>query len=484
MTKEATYKERYRPQYHFSMRRGWINDPNGLVHHNGLYHMFCQHYPDDTKWGRMHWSHATSPDMISWTEQPIALYPDELGTVFSGSAVVDWKNTSGLGEAGDPPLLAFYTAAGNQITPQVPYTQCLAFSTDNGHSWRKYGDNPVLRHVEANNRDPKVFWYGPTESWIMVLYLEGGTFGLFGSPDAKNWKELSRFDVPGNCECPDLFEMPVAGNDNDRKWIFLSGAGRWSEGDCARYVIGSFDGTTFSPESDPIPIEWGGWNYSTQTYSDAPAGRHISVGWFSTAFDGSAAFPGNPFNGQYRVPWELTLVQTEEGPRLAKLPVEELNELRRPALHLPAGEYAAGNHAVAGLDSRSIDVECVIEPKGANSVGFLFEGVEAVCYNIPSRTIQVLDRKHAWPLEPDGTLTLRMLFDVNCVEVFGPRGLDVISGIYSLDTLQVQDETQPSLSFRVLGGPTRVTRMAVYPIRSIWQDNEKDTSIGIGPPHR
>jgi len=469
MTEETAYKEKYRPQYHFSMRKGWINDPNGLVHYDGVYHLFCQHNPDDVKWGPMHWAHAVSSDLVNWREQPIALYPDDLGTVYSGSAVVDWRNTSGLGRNGKPPLLAFYTAAGDHVSPKIPFTQCLAFSTDNGGSWLKYEGNPVLGHVAGSNRDPKVFWHGPTKRWIMVLYLDGGTFGLFGSPDAKNWEELSRFEVKGNCECPDLFEMPVAGKDGRRKWIFLSGAGRWGEGDCARYVIGSFDGIAFRPESGPIPIEWGGWNYSTQTFSDAPEGRRIFVGWFSTAFDGSAAFPGNPFNGQYRVPWELSLVQTEEGLRLAKLPVEELRRLRGTALQLASGEYGPGNNAVEGLDSRSFDIECVIKPKKAASVGFLFEGVEAVCYDITSRTMRVLDREHLWPLEPDGTLTLRMLFDVNCVEVFGPRGLKVMSCIYPMNALPKEDEARPSLSLRVEGGSVRLTSMAVYPMRSIWQ---------------
>ncbi len=190
------------------------------------------------------------------------------------------------------------------------------------------------------------------------------------------------------------------------------------------------------------------------------------------AFDGSAAFPGNPFNGQYRVPWELSLVQTENGLRLVKLPVKELDGQRLPALQPVVGEYAAGSHEAAGLDSRSIDIECVIEPKGADSVGFLFEGVEAVSYDIPSRTMHVLDRKHAWPLEPDGMLRLRVLFDVNCVEVFGPRGLKVMSGIYSRDTLKGLEESQPSLCLRVLGGSVSVGRILVYPMRSIWQDND------------
>jgi sucrose-6-phosphate hydrolase SacC (GH32 family) len=466
----APRRERFRPQYHFSMRKGWINDPNGLVYHNGTYHLFCQHNPDDVKWGPMHWSHATSPDLVRWREQEIALYPDSLGTVFSGSAVLDRRNTSGLGDRGNAPLLAFYTAAGGQVTPRRPFTQCLAFSTDGGRSWRKYDDNPVLQHVADSNRDPKVFWHGPTGKWVMVLYLTGGTFGLFGSPDARNWEELSRFDVPGNCECPDLFEIPVAGDGTRRKWIFVSGAGRWVEGDCARYVIGSFDGVAFKAESDPVPVERGGWNYSTQTYDNAPGGRRIFVAWFSTPFGGDAGFPGNPFNGQYRIPWELSLVETASGLRLAGVPVEEVKTLRDAPRQRAAGDCAAGRHALAGPGCRSVDIECVIEPGKAASVGFLFEGVEGLRYDVPSRTMKVLDRQHPWPLEPDGTLALRVLFDVNCLEVFNPDGLKVMSGIYPREALEKIDETRPSVALAVSGGPARVARMDVYPMRSIWEE--------------
>ena len=468
MTNARPRRERYRPQFHFSMQQGWINDPNGLIYYDGLYHLFCQHYPDDTQWGPMHWSHATSPDLVNWTEQPIALFPDELGTCFSGSAAVDSRNTSGLGSDEQPALLAFYTAAGGCVKPEKPFTQALAFSTDNGRTWTKFDGNPVLENVIGSNRDPKVFWHEPTRCWVMVLYLDVNTFGLFGSPDARNWQELSRFEVPGNCECPDLFEMSVAGDDERRKWVFLSGAGQWGQGDCARYVIGSFDGVAFKAESDPIPIEQGGWNYSTQTYSDAPDGRRIFVGWFSTPFSGACVLPGNPFNGQYRVPWELSLVETDLGLRLARRPVDEVNTLRGAPLRLPAGECVPGARAVVGLNGRSFDIECVINPGQASSIGFRSEAVEIVYYDVTSQTMRVLDRQHAWPLEPDGTLTLRILFDVNCVEVFGPRGLKVMSSVYSPKTLENQDETKPPLSFEVTGGPARVDHMTVYPMRSIW----------------
>ena len=473
MMDEGTYNERYRPQYHFSMKKGWINDPNGLVHYDGAYHLFCQHYPDDIKWGPMHWSHATSPDMVNWTEQPIALFPDELGTCFSGSAVVDWKNTSGLGVDGKPPLLAFYTAAGGCVTPKKPSTQCLAYSTDKGESWQKVETNPVLDHVIGANRDPKVFWYEPGGHWVMVLFLDGSTFGLFSSPNAIDWTELSRFDVEGNCECPDLFEMPIEGRTTETRWVFLSGAGKWSEGDVARYVIGSFDGITFTPESDALPIDWGGWNYSTQTYSDMPDGRRVFISWSSTAFDGSAAFPGSPFNGQYRVPWELSLVDTDEGLRVAKTPVAELKTLREDGRQLPAGQYEPGDHVVEGANSRSLDIECVLRPGTATSAGFVCEGVEVVRYDIGSQTLRVLDCEHEWPLELDGTVTLRVLFDVNGVELFGPRGLKVISSIYLPDTLKDVDEDQPKLSLRITGGSVHVEHVTAYHMKSIWTQHQE-----------
>lgn len=480
--KEAkVYCERFRPQFHFSMKKGWINDPNGLVYYDGVYHLFCQHNPDDIKWGPMHWSHAVSADLVNWKEQPIAIYPDELGTIFSGSAAVDRRNTSGLGTEDNPPILAFYTAAGSQVKPPRPFTQCLAYSADNGKTWKKYKDNPVLNNVAGGNRDPKVFWYSPRKiggesaqasegHWVMILYLTGSTFALFGSPDALHWEELSRFEATGNCECPDLFEMPVEGGNGRTKWVFLSGAGKWTQGDCARYMIGDFDGKRFKPESELVPIEWGGWNYSTQTFSDAPAGRRVFVGWFSTAFDAAhALLPGNPFNGQYRVPWELKLVDTESGLRLSRKPVEELKKLRQDEARLEGGPYEAGEHAVKDANSRSLDIECEIEPGSAKTLSLVFEGVNGIAYDVAAKTLQVLERKHEWPLEKDGSLKLRILFDVNCLEVFGPDGLKVMSSVYKPDTLKQLDESRPKLALHVAGGGCTVRAFTAWKMKSIWE---------------
>lgn len=187
---KALYRESLRPQTHFSARTGWINDPNGLVYHNGVYHLFFQHNPAGNQWGNMHWGHAVSRDLVHWTQEPIALYPDALGTMFSGSAVVDERNVSGFGKGA---LLLFYTAAGD------PFTQCLAWSTD-GKQFRKYEGNPIVPHIAGANRDPKVIWCEELGCYVMALYLENNTYTLLLSDDLLHWREHQHIELPGDSE--------------------------------------------------------------------------------------------------------------------------------------------------------------------------------------------------------------------------------------------------------------------------------------------
>ena len=188
------YAEPSRPQFHFTAKKGWLNDPNGLVYFNGLYHLFFQHNPFGTEWGNMTWGHAVSKDLVRWTQLDDAIEPDKLGTIFSGSAVVDENNTSGFGTNGKAPLVCIYTAAGGTNTASTGkrFTQCLAYSTD-GVTFKKYEGNPVLPHQIVNNRDPKVIWYAPDKRWVMALYLDGHKYGFFGSPDLKNWTDHERY---------------------------------------------------------------------------------------------------------------------------------------------------------------------------------------------------------------------------------------------------------------------------------------------------
>jgi fructan beta-fructosidase len=288
-----SYREQHRPQLHFTPESHWMNDPNGMVYHNGEYHLFYQHYPDGNTWGPMHWGHAVSKDLVHWEHGPIALYPDSLGYIFSGSAVVDKDNTSGFGSAGNPPLVAIYTyhsaekeKAGN---PDYQY-QGIAFSIDNGRSWKKFEGNPVLPNQGIRDfRDPKVFWHQPTSKWIMILAVKDHT-ELWSSPDLKKWSKLSEFGQTygahgGVWECPDLFPLKTPAGEKE-KWVMIVSInpGGPNGGSATQYFIGDFDGKTFRPDEAKESIKWldhGPDNYAGVTWSNAPENRKIFLGWMS-----------------------------------------------------------------------------------------------------------------------------------------------------------------------------------------------------------
>ena len=264
----AVYHEWLRPQFHFTAQKNWHNDPNGLVFYKGEYHLFFQHNPHGINWGEMTWGHAISSDLLHWKQLDHALLPDSHGTMFSGSAVVDWNNTAGFQTGDEKPLICIFTAAGG-TSPESkgkPFTQGIAYSIDLGRTWKKYDKNPVLGHVAGENRDPKVIWHGPTKRWVMALYLDGDKYALFSSPDLKQWEKLADLPAFGANECPDFFEIPVAGEDAKTKWILWGSNGN--------YLIGSFDGKTFSRESGPHKFEFG-----SNFYAAADLQRHSRDGW-------------------------------------------------------------------------------------------------------------------------------------------------------------------------------------------------------------
>ncbi|MEI6048004.1 MAG: 2,6-beta-D-fructofuranosidase [Bacteroidota bacterium] len=293
---DSLYKEFNRPQVHFTSRRGWNNDPNGLVYYEGEYHLFYQHNPYEIQWENMHWGHAVSKDLLHWEELGIALFPDTLGTMFSGSAVIDKNNTAGWGENA---MIAFYTAAGKRMTQNV------AYSTDRGRSFTKYEGNPLL----GADRDPKVFWYEPSQNWVMVLYDDNFN-AIYNSKDLKKWELKSK--TSGFYECPELFELSVDGDINNKKWVMYGGSGT--------YMIGSFNGEKFSPENGKYFYSWGS-QYAAQTYNNTPDGKRIQIGW------GRIEHPGMPFNQMMLFPDELTLRTTPEGVRLYCEPIKEIENL-------------------------------------------------------------------------------------------------------------------------------------------------------------
>lgn len=254
-TMDKLYAEKYRPLFHFTPKEKWMNDPNGMVYHKGEYHLFYQYHPESMVWGPMHWGHAVSKDLVHWTHLPIALYPDSLGMIFSGSAVVDKNNTTGFGTPGNPPLVAIFTyhhAEREKEGKNDFQTQGIAYSLDKGRSWTKYERNPVIGNMGVRDfRDPKVFWHEETKKWVMVL-VAGDHAELYGSPDLKTWTKLSEFGKEfgahgGVWECPDLFPLTVEGEET-KKWVMIINInpGAPNGGSGTQYFLGDFDGKVFS----------------------------------------------------------------------------------------------------------------------------------------------------------------------------------------------------------------------------------------------
>jgi fructan beta-fructosidase len=420
------YREKHRPQFHFTSRRGWLNDPNGLVFFQGEYHLFYQHNPYGWNWGNMHWGHAASKDLVHWRELPIALYPRQFGDwCFSGSAVVD----------GDR-LLAAYTSTGRG--------ECLAVSTDRGRTWTEPPGNPVIRH---QGRDPRLLWHAPSKRWVIAVYDEHAGkrwIGFHTSPDLKTWTFRSRID--GFFECPDLFELPVDGDPARTKWVLYAADGK--------YVLGQFDGERFTAESSKHTL-WHGNFYAAQTFSTTPDGRRIQIGWGN-----GITFPGMPFNQQMTVPCQLTLQTTPDGVRMFAEPVHELESLRGRKHAWADRPLRPGENLLAGITGDLFEIRAELESAGAEAFGFTVRGVP-VEYDVKKQ--QVVCKGQVVPLKPDnGKVRLHLLIDRGSIEVFGNGGRAALSvGV-------IPPDDNRSLTTLSRGGPTRVHGLEVYELRSAW----------------
>ncbi|MEO8413630.1 MAG: glycoside hydrolase family 32 protein [Ginsengibacter sp.] len=328
---QQLYHEQYRPQIHFSPKEHWVNDPNGMVYYKGVYHLFFQYYPDSSVWGPMHWGHATSSDLVHWEEQPIALYPDSLGYIFSGSAVVDENNTSGLGNHGKVPLIAIYTnhdPVGEKAGRNDYQNQSIAYSLDNGKTWKKYDHNPVLKNPGITDfRDPKVMWYEPQKKWIMTLATKD-RITFFSSPDLKKWKRESDFGKDagahgGVWECPDLFSL----DDNGQKvWVLIVNInpGGPNLGSGTQYFVGSFDGHKFTTANKQTKwLDYGPDDYAGITWSNT-GNRKIFLGWMSNWLYANVV-PTYTWRNAMTIPRELKIKHAGNDILVASAPVKELN---------------------------------------------------------------------------------------------------------------------------------------------------------------
>jgi len=337
--------EQYRPQIHFSPAANWMNDPNGMVYYEGEYHLFFQYYPDSTIWGPMHWGHAVSKDLLHWEELPIALFPDSLGWIFSGSAVIDYNNSSGFGTTDNPPMVAIFTYHNAELektgSNQYQY-QGLAYSLDKGRSWTKYDQNPVLPNPGIRDfRDPKVSWSEKYQKWLMILAVVDHV-NIYSSTDLKNWQFESEFGKElgahgGVWECPDLVEMPVE-KSKDKKWVMLVSInpGAPNGGSGTQYFVGDFDGKNFKVDNSATKwIDYGKDNYAGVTWNNSPENRTLFIGWMNNWQYGNE-IPTGKWRGANTLARELILSNLKGDFYLKSLPIKELVNLNSKSEPLKA----------------------------------------------------------------------------------------------------------------------------------------------------
>ena len=442
---DSMYHETNRPQVHFTTRRGWNNDPNGLLYHDGEYHLFYQYNPYEAGWGNMHWGHAVSRDLLHWEELNIALYPDKLGAMFSGSAVMDYENTSGFGQKGKPAMVAIYTAAAPDRQ-----TQCIAYSLDKGRTWTKYEKNPVIDSKEKWNsgstRDPKVFWYAPGKHWVMVLFERDG-HSIYNSKNLKDWTYKSH--VTGFWECPELFELPVDGNENHKKWVMYGATGT--------YMIGSFDGQKFTPEAGKYQY-CAGDIYAAQTITNIPKedGRRIQIGW------GRISHPGMPFMSMMLFPTKLSLKTTKDGVRLYNEPVEELSKLQTMVLkkeNLNTKEAAELLKPYA--EATSLRIRTTMKLTHAYGMGFALAGQPLINYDTNFNKINgtFYSPNDMTSME----ITADIILDKTSVEVFIDGG-----ALFYCMPRTAKKGSKKEFSFWG-GDPLEIKSLEVYTLDSIWK---------------
>lgn len=483
-TFDTANREKYRPAFHHTPRYGWMNDPNGMFYKDGRWHLYYQYNPYGSKWQNMTWGHSVSDDLVNWEHLPEAIRPNGLGSVFSGSCAVDHDNTAGFGSDA---VIALYTSAG---TSQM---QSLASSTDDGLTFNIYPSNPVLT-LESEARDPKVFWNDSTKEWNMILaHALDHEMLIFSSPDMKSWTLQSSFGKGlgaqgGVWECPDLFELPVAGTD-EKKWVLLCNINPDGPfgGSGTQYFVGDFDGKTFKADTDAAGnvstkwLDYGKDHYATVTWSDAPDGRRVALGWMSN-WQYAADVPTMQFRSANTLPREMGLFRAPDGEVYASsAPSPELEALR--------GKLAAKvKKTTVGRKARSFalpsekggicEILMDIEASKAKTVNIVFsnsQGEKVVMQYDPAAATLSFDRTQSgitdfsegFPAvtvtpthEASGRIALRIFVDRSSMEVFGNDGEFVMTNLVFPRT------PYTALSVSAEGGNAKVENLRIYSLKS------------------
>lgn len=445
--------EPHRPQIHFTPQKAWMNDPNGMVFYNGTYHLFYQYYPDSTVWGPMHWGHATSRDLVHWQHHPIALYPDSLGYIFSGSAVADLANTSGFGTGGKTPLVAIYTShdtTGEKRGRNDFQTQSIAYSLDEGATWTKYSSNPVLKNPGIRDfRDPKVMWYEQTKKWIMTLATQD-RITFYSSPNLKDWTRESEFGKHvgahgGVWECPDLFPLE---HNGQTIWVLLVSInpGGPNSGSATQYFTGQFDGHTFTPyASDTRWIDYGPDNYAGITWSNTGK-RKIFIGWMSN-WQYANVVPTEQWRSATTIPRDLSLEKVGDKYLVRSIPVPELDVITEQPVILK--NLATGNNDItAKVGSLASPARIYLTSGNTGDFSLTLSnasGEKVVLGYEKGSNNYFIDRmasgkttfekgfakKHTAPRLTDNTaINLTLIIDNASVELFADNGLTVMTQIF------------------------------------------------------
>jgi fructan beta-fructosidase len=433
----SLYKERNRPQFHFTVKRGWSNDVNGPIFYKGQYHLFWQAFPFGVNWdtGFMYWGHAVSKDLVHWQELAPALMLDRLGSPWSGTSFVDHNNDGGWGKDA---LVLVYTAFDRNSKKQV---QCIAYSTDDGATFTRYAGNPILDSNSdvgsKDTRDPKVFWYEPTNHWVMVLFEKDG-LSFYTSTDLKTWTRKSHF--MGLHECPDFFPLPVDGNPDHTKWILHGGS--------SRYFIGSFDGESFKPESPELRYAEGvnahgdDTLYAAQSFVDMPDGRRVQMAW------GRIKLEGMPFSQMILFPTEFKLVTTPDGLRMRATPIAEIDKLRRKPQTWSSLTTAEANQALdkAGLGPLDVRLNVTLEKKDELSIRFQGKAIATI---------------HSAELE-NGKGSIEILIDKAVAEIFVDAGARYIVTEIPTGT------SGRGLEVGLGNNKSAIDRLDIFKMKSMW----------------
>jgi fructan beta-fructosidase len=495
-TDPGYYQEQYRPQFHFSPKSGWMNDPNGLVYFDGEYHLFYQYYPDSTVWGPMHWGHAVSRDLITWNQLPVALSPDSLGYIFSGSAVIDIKNTSGFGSVEKPPMVAIFTYHNPVLEKSgsnIFQNQGIAYSLDKGRTWTKYSGNPVLKNPGIRDfRDPKMFWNSDLGKWELIMAVKDRVH-IYSSSDMKSWTFESEFGKDlgahgGVWECPDLFPIDIAGT-TVKKWVMLVSInpGGPNGGSATQYFTGNFDGHKFVPDETEIKwVDWGRDNYAGVTWSNIPEndGRRIFIGWMSN-WDYANVVPATTWRSASTIPREVTLLEDNGHYFLSSLPLSEFDRLRIKSSMVSVGMQSFNGEKEIPIRKVSLmqsellfGFELATSP--ADTIGIILENTNKerliLGYSKSQRQFYI-DRRTAGnssfskdfaristaSYDARPALKLHLFIDASSVEVF------VDDGRLVMTNLVFPGEKYTSLKLFSKGGSSLLNKAIFYSLTGIWQ---------------